>query len=382
MNFEQGWYVPALRWKQGEKEALGWLGDSAKSRIMPLIELIPKNFKNAEGKRVSVRKAIAKFIDELGQFWGDRSVFVDLHNVVESGIRAPKNQSHLVEMLSTEARRNRPLIPRYFSIVPVTSLARSSGFQLAIKSVAKTDKSGVCLRLTPGEILDRSFVLVLQKTLEKIEVDVQDCDLVIDAMYVTEIRPLQEILDALPQLPNWRTVTFLGGAFPKDLQEYEKDSVHKITRNEWFYFREQIQLLSQGMRLPVFGDYTVQHAIYSEPPEHCNPSASIRYAHEDYWVIMRGHGLTHKGSLGNDQYLAEAQLLCGMDEYCGDEFSKGDDYINSSWKNEKKGTPMTWIRAGINHHMEFVSAQVQNFAKTPRPMRPRAKPKLNRKELH
>lgn len=372
MNFEQGWYVPALRWKQGEKEALGWLGNSAKSRITPLIELIPKNFKNTKGKRISAKRGIAKFIDELGQFWGDRSVFVDLHNVVESGVRAPKNQPHLVEMLSNAARHSRPLIPGYFSIVPVTRLERSSEFQLAIKSVVKADKSGVCLRLTVDEIFDRSFVSVLQNTLEKIAVEVQECDLVIDAMYVREVKPLQEILDAIPQLPNWRTVTFLGGAFPKDLQEYEKDSVHRITRNEWFYFREQIQLLSQGMRLPVFGDYTVQHAAYSEPPDHCNPSASIRYAHEDCWVIMRGHGLTHKGSLGNDQYLAEAQLLCGMDEYCGEEFSQGDEYISSSWKNKNKGTPRTWIRAGINHHMEFVSSQVKDFAETPRKIRRRA----------
>ena len=86
MNFEQGWYVPALRWKQGEKEALGWLRDSAKSRITPLIELIPKNFKNTEGKRIGAKKAIEKFVDELDKFWGGSSVLVDLHNVVESGI--------------------------------------------------------------------------------------------------------------------------------------------------------------------------------------------------------------------------------------------------------------------------------------------------------
>ena len=372
MNFEQGWYVPALRWKQGEKEALGWLRDSAKSRITPLVELIPKNFKNSKGKRISSKTAIEKIVDELDQFWGDQSVFVDFQNIVECGICSPKNQAHLVEMLSNAARSSRPLIPGYLSIIPVTRLTHAPEFQRAIKSVIKSDKTGVCLRLSVDEIFNRSFVSALQKTLDKMGADVQECDLVIDAMYGTDVKPLQDILDGIPQLPNWRSITFLSGTFPKDLQEYEKDNVHKITRGEWFYFREQIQLLSQDMRLPVFGDYTVQHAIYSEPPDHCNPSASIRYAHEDYWVIMRGHGLTHKGSLGNDQYLAEAQLLCGMDEYCGEGFSNGDEYISSSWQNGKKGTPMTWIRAGINHHMEFASSQVQDFAKTPKQVRKRA----------
>lgn len=176
---------------------------------------------------------------------------------------------------------------------------------------------------------------------------------------------LQSLCAALPQLSKWRSFTVLSGAFPKDLQDLEKDSVHTLPRDEWFYWREQVQILPRGMRWPTFGDYTVQHAIFEEPAEGCNPSASIRYTHYDYWVIMRGHGLTHKGSLGNAQYPAEAQLLCERDEFCGAGFSRGDRYIYESWQPpEKRGTPLTWIRAGINHHMVYTVRQITAFLDT------------------
>ncbi|MBI2479895.1 MAG: hypothetical protein HYV60_15060, partial [Planctomycetia bacterium] len=170
----------------------------------------------------------------------------------------------------------------------------------------------------------------------------------------------------LPQLSKWRSFTLLSGAFPKDLQGLEKDSVHTLPRDEWLYWCEQVLLLPHKLRRPTFGDYTVQHAIYDEPAENCNPSASIRYTYDNYWVIMRGHGLKNKDSLKNAQYPAEAQLLCERDEFCRAEFSNGDRYIyETSQTPDEPGTPLTWIRAGINHHMVFAARQIAAFVGNP-----------------
>jgi hypothetical protein len=43
-------YVPALRWKQAEKEALRWLSKREKSRMVPLIEIVPPNFRTKDGQ--------------------------------------------------------------------------------------------------------------------------------------------------------------------------------------------------------------------------------------------------------------------------------------------------------------------------------------------
>lgn len=37
-------YVPVLRWKAAERDALQWLRKEDKSRLQPLLEIIPPNF--------------------------------------------------------------------------------------------------------------------------------------------------------------------------------------------------------------------------------------------------------------------------------------------------------------------------------------------------
>jgi hypothetical protein len=47
------------------------------------------------------------------------------------------------------------------------------------------------------------------------------------------------------------------------------------------------------------------------------------------------------------------------DEFYGEAFSDGDTYIaEMSRKQKDHGSPMTWIRAGLNHHMSLVSRQI------------------------
>ena len=170
---------------------------------------------------------------------------------------------------------------------------------------------------------------------------------------------LKTLCASLPQLSKWRSFIVLVGAFPKDLQKLEKNRRHNLQRDDWLFWRNQVRTLPRDTRRPTFGDYTIQHPVYREPPENSNPSASIRYTHSEYWVIMRGEGLCHKGSAGNAQYPAEAQLLCGMDEFCGAGFSSGDQYIQeTSQQPNSPGTPYTWLRAGINHHMTFTTSQI------------------------
>jgi hypothetical protein len=113
------------------------------------------------------------------------------------------------------------------------------------------------------------------------------------------------------------------------------------------------------LRHATFGDYTIQNGAFLEPPSRPNISASIRYTTDENWVIMRGEGLRNKDGPGHDQYPANAELLCGRDEYCGEDFSYGDAYIRERYENpQKTGNPETWLRAGINHHVTFVVRQI------------------------
>jgi hypothetical protein len=356
-------YVPVLRWKAAERESLQWLGKAERSRMMPLFEVIPNCFRNKDGKLHPIRKTLRKIATEIDDYWGDSSAFIDLGHLVDACICSAETDPHVLEIITDEIRRLRPLLPQASKLIPVTGLGRPQDYQNAVKSIVEADKTGVCLRISLREVTGGDLARRMEELLSRLKLDVVDADLVVDLKSPDNNWPnLPLLCEAIPMLSNWRSFVVLAGAFPKDLQNLEKNSQHSLPRNEWFYWREQVLTLPRKLRRPTFGDYTIQHAAYEEPPENSNPSASIRYTHSDHWVVMRGEGLKNEDGPGNAQYPAEAQILCESDEFCGAEFSLGDRYIfETSRTPETPGTPFTWIRAGINHHMVFTVRQIADF---------------------
>lgn len=77
---------------------------------------------------------------------------------------------------------------------------------------------------------------------------------------------------------------------------------------------------------------------------------------------MRGEGVFNTNGPGFAQFPANAQLLCDRDEFYGASFSYGDQYIEEMGSQfDKPGNAMTWLRAGINHHLTLVVNQVSNL---------------------
>ena len=102
--------------------------------------------------------------------------------------------------------------------------------------------------------------------------------------------------------------------------------------------------------------------IFREPVEGANPSASIRYTAEDYWVILRGEAVYNRRKKESryNQYFGNAQLLVGREEFKEAHYSYGDRYISDVAQHRKgPGTPTTWLAAGMNHHMTLTAWQVR-----------------------
>jgi hypothetical protein len=204
----------------------------------------------------------------------------------------------------------------------------------------------------------------LYRLLTALRLEPEQIDLVADYQLISEFAmPFTDLWRRLPFIERWRTLTILSGAFCEDLTEYEKNGQYVRRRDDWLFFRSEVA--GDLPRLPNFGDYGIQYGLYKEPPKRANVSASIRYAAEEHWVIMRGEGLMNDNSPGNAQYAAHAQLLCEREEYRGRDFSYGDGYIwNLNLGIEGPGNPETLIRAGINHHVTVVTDQLSNFVGT------------------
>ena len=77
-NYHQ--YVPVLRWKSSEREALCKLDSNLRKRITPIIELVPQDFEKG-----STDSVLTKHASQIAKSWGWNDLFfIDFHLLGEN----------------------------------------------------------------------------------------------------------------------------------------------------------------------------------------------------------------------------------------------------------------------------------------------------------
>jgi hypothetical protein len=354
-------YVPVLRWKAAEVGALSKLSKEVRDGITPLMELCPSAFtpkkSRAKGgtRTLDPEDIAATKVTELAVAVGRNPVFVDLQHLPNSLICA--NGKHIWDAIRQQG------LTSGLNVVPVTGFFRKGmGFQTEVATANLVFGQGIAVRLSKDDLDRRSFAKELFDLLKILRVQPPQVDLVLDFKFLDEASTDPVILlDRIPMIASWRTLTILAGAFPVDLSSLRANNTYVLPRYEWDVWKRTVERRGgREQRLPTFGDYTIQHTVYREPVEFLHVSASIRYATENSWVIMRGEWIGKATGSGSAQYAAEAQLLIERPEYCGEDFSFGDGFIASKARNgSKPGNPMQWLLAGINHHITLTATMIQ-----------------------
>jgi hypothetical protein len=353
--FDQAHYVPVLRWKSGERGALRDLSTGDRHLIMPLIELLPGHLRPRRGKDGPVTADdLWVFVEQIVDVWGPSPALLDVSRVQGVPYRGSLDHS-AAKMFSALGAAG-------LHVIPTTWLHQPAGFQKTTREAAKIDNRGVALRVPISALHEMTFGDKLRECMTTLDVSPEHVDLIVEYGSIGPAAPgFSYVCRRIPMLKHWRTFTVLAGSFPPDLMEFRGPGQYEIPRREWVQWGSEIGTVQGLPRRPTFGDYTIQHAIYNEPVEGANPSASIRYASETYWIIMRGQALRRKeGGTRHAQYPANAELLCARKEFAGAHYSVGDEYM---WKigshtQPGPGTPETWLRAGINHHLVLTSRQI------------------------
>jgi len=349
MSFGWNHYVPVLRLKPGELWALRYLASDVRESVTPIVEVLPKNLgRNRSNPEGDLDVAVKVICEEIWKVWGDRNFFLDTDNVSDAAIEA-----HVLATFAADALAEKLLV------TPMIALRNSSTKLSAVQRSIGVLNTGCGLRLNRGDLGKPETAGVISELTRKLELTPADIDLIVDLGISTGFPPFNYVRENLPQLLEWRSFTVLSGAFPKDLQD-RAPGVHRIPRLDWQHWVSELAVGINGARSPSFGDYTVQYGNYVEPPDRPNPSASIRYTSDTEWILMRGQGIYNKDGAGNKQWPANALLLSEMPEFCGPAFSEGDRYIaNHAGTYQQAGSPGTWIRAAINHHLVFTARQIR-----------------------
>ena len=360
MNFDHHHYVPCLRWKQGEYQALLRLKDTTKSELTPLIEVpeIGWDFeKKMEAKTIDDH--LEPFARRVKAKWKSRRCFVDLKII--SPDERMLDGSHPVEFVFSNLREQK------CEGVPVTGLDRDRQYQRAIKQVSSKDKKGVCFRVTLEQAARSNIKEMIDNILSIIGLTQKDSDFILD-LGAPNFVPLegfcklvQAIVQKLPYLKNWRTLTLLGTSFPVSMGEI-KGSAEIIPRYEWQLYKKLVANFEKiDFRLPTFGDYAISHPkVLNLDMRLIKPSASIRYTINDEWFIIKGPNVRDNGF---EQYRGHCQRLMASPYYFSSKFSEGDLYISECANGTgSTGNLPTWRWVGTNHHLEKVILDISSFS--------------------
>lgn len=366
--FTDNHYVPAIKWKRGERIALEKLNEQQLEKITPLIEVQPIPYNHQEN---TFKKSIDEHIENIGKelltFWSKnlhQPVFIDAHTLfddsrIDPDITLENGQTPLEFIIDDIESSN-------IKAIPVTSLQRYTSYHDAIEICLQRYERGLALRLEESDFENfDEFLASLYDFLEIYDTTPENIDLIID---FKEIDPSQGsvyldkiclLITKFPHLIKWRTFTILSTSMTPNLSYLKTGENSEIPRIEWEIYTN---LLKRGLsRFPTYGDYNISSPEWFDfDPRRMNIGANIKYTTDDKFLIFRGRGVRRHG-------FSQFRKLCtdaiNHPNYCGQNFSFGDEYIYNCATDSacSTGNSETWVRVCVNHHLAFVISRLANI---------------------
>lgn len=337
-------YVPMLRCKRAELNALKDLSVDIKDQIIPYLKIL-------KWSSDEIKKKVAA----ICTYWPiDKPVYIDAELFFEDfkGLRKAGN----LEILFNEFKKTGLMF------IPVVSLTLASTY---IDITKKFSKNGICIRVKNEDIEQNGFEAIFDQLIENLNLHLGNIDLIIDfpsvingqintAVSLAELYINQRISN----IQKFKRIIISGSSFPVDLSNYEPGE-HLIPRKEFQLFK---LLNTRKLKVkPIFGDY----AIFSDEIKELDPtkitvSASIRYTIEEFWLVFRGRSITKYGS---EQFYSFSQELIKNSAYDGPKFSLADLHIKKCAEGQTtNGSAESWLKIGACHHITKTVCQLSKFS--------------------
>jgi hypothetical protein len=354
-------YVPILKGKKGEIDALSELTGSLLDVVVPFFD-VPRHTQSARaGKDLAAH--LKKFAKDVGGAWESGPVYVDLFDIPLH--RRLSTGAHPVPVLFEE------LATHGVEAIPVTGLDRDADYNMAVKEVCAIANRGVCIRLQKDDIeVPEDMIDEIAELLSEIAIPIDSVHFVLD---LRSIRTLDvsvgegmilESLHFLQRLGRPKTIVLAASNMPQSLSEdVATNSVGYIERKEVSLWNRVAARLGNVNPPLAFGDYATVHPDYADldPRLIANTMGpSIRYTVANNWLVLRG-GRFQGHPDGYGQYFTLAAILVGMAEFLGRNFSFGSSEIDDkASRHGGTGNPGTWVKIAVNHHLVYVCKAVAN----------------------
>lgn len=344
-------YIPILKGKQGEYNALGDISPATREGLQPLIELVPSGESDdSDVQRAGSQKAMTK----LALVWSARPLFLDAGHF---DLTVDHGGGHGLTYDACSRLETAGVMA-----IPAVRLGDPP---LAVEDVGNlhTDyHRGACIRLIADDLQEDGDVLEswIDQLLARASLTRPDIDLLIDAGHVdgdfaalTTARVVRIILREMTKLADFRTVTVAGGAFPDDLSDYPPDVLGVRQRYDADLWTN---LVGRGTQRAVdYGDYAVAHPVLTEGGWRTSPQ--LRYTVDTSWLILKGR---LNDPNGHAQFYDICDEIAAHPKFAGAALGPSDRRIANS-RADGPGNATTWRQIGTAHHMDYVVARLTSL---------------------
>lgn len=362
-------YVPILRAKDGEFEALRHMHDRVARSVMPLLDVQKQPPPNAKARKSpqaskSQQDYLSDVASKLADAHHDRPLFVDMFNFgpadkVESG-------EHVYTYFCGELQAHGM---NFHAVVGVDRWSNME-YRTAIGDVLAMNGGKALLRLEPEDLEDMSdpemFDDMLGDVLDQCGLIARNLPVLIDLGDIRN-RPIADLLpDVSAALEFLRARGFLqvviaGSSMPTSINEAVKkhNSAAFLQRGEMILWKTLLAS-TPGVRV-VFGDYGVRSPRSSDAMSP-DTNGKIRYTVGNAFLIVRGHSM-RIGPKGGQMW-GLADYIVQSPQYAKAGFSWGDEMIKKCSEHKIKGNSTQWIAFDTSHHLAAIVAETYEYART------------------
>jgi hypothetical protein len=354
-------YVPSLRWRQGEYQALFRLSNPVKDRIVPFITIPEIEFDFEEWRpKKSVQEHVCPFAGRYKEKWGRRPAWVAVHkSIVDKPMDDGRDIYTYVfdELRAFEAHA-----------IPAIPLDADAVIVRAVGAILKKEKQGVAISVRLEDLMKPDPKTLVQMLASTLGSELSDTDLIVDLgapnfePYGVFAGALVGALGKLGDLNPFRNLVLIGTAIPETFRDIAKGA-DEIPRHDWLFYQALLASLPKHTRRPNFGDYTIVNPSFTPIDMRKVKSAGkVVYTTARSWAVRKGGAFRDNPKQMHDHCAA----IVGAGIFKGAGYSSGDDYIAKCALRQKGPSNQPWWKyVTINHHITHVVDDLATHAAVP-----------------
>lgn len=354
-------YVPALRWRQGEYQALARLAAAAKDRTVPYVTIpeVEFDFELRQPKK-TVQEHIDPFAARFNAKWGQRPAWVGVHPSISDKPMGDGRDifTYVFEALRAFQASAMPAVPLNASPPMVASVAR----------IVATDGLGAAIAVRLEDLMKPYARSRIEDLTASLGLSLDEVDLVIDLgapnfePYNAFAGALIAAMQKLGDMHAFRNFVVIGTAIPETFKDVAKGA-DQLARHEWLFYQALVGKLPPGMRQPNFGDYTIVHPEFAPVDMRKIKSAGkLIYTTSTTWEVRKGGAFRDNPGQMHDHCAS----IVASGKFSGAGFSSGDNYIDKCAARAAKPSNQSWWKfVTINHHITHVLDDLSKFGAAP-----------------